>query len=407
MLAWLHRLHPFKTREAQRLAALFAIVYFAQGMWYLPYQTITIVFKDAGLSAGQVASFFSITVVPWLIKPIYGLLSDFVPLFGYRRRSYVLVSSVLACLSAVAVVVFDATAYWPLAVLFTTMAFGLAFTDVITDALMVENGRALNLTGPFQSVQWAAIYTASIGVGLLGGHLAETRSLRVTFAIAAIFPAVTCLMATVFVHDTRAVLDAEALRGTGQAVLRAARSRTVWLIATFIFLFTFSPSFGPAFTYYQTDILKFSQSFIGVLAAVQSIGFVLGAFLYAPLSKRVPLSRLIVLAVSVSAVSTLFYLLYRDAYSALVIDFIFGVIAMMTQLVLLDLAAKSCPPHVEATFFALLMSVYNAGQQGSQVVGGYFYDWKGFTPLVLVSAVATATAPVMMRDSDTRRDSGA
>jgi predicted MFS family arabinose efflux permease len=390
VLDWLHRLHPFKTRESRRLAVLFAIVYFSQGMWYLPYQTITIVFKDAGLSAGQVAAFFSITVVPWLVKPVYGLLSDFVPLFGYRRRSYVLLSSALACLSAIVVVVLDATAYWPLAILFTTMALGLAFTDVITDALMVANGRALNLTGAFQSVQWAAIYTASILVGLGGGYLAETRSLRTTFAIAAFFPAVTCLMATVFVHDTRAPLDVEALRSTGRAVLKAARSRTVWLIASFIFLFTFSPSFGPAFTYYQTDVLKFSQQFIGVLAAVQSVGFVLGAFLYAPLSKRMPLSRLIVLAVSVSAVSTLVYLVYRGTYSALAIDFTFGIIAMMTQLVLLDLAAKSCPPHVEATFFALLMSVYNAGQQGSQVVGGYLYDWYGFTPLVLVSAAATA-----------------
>ena len=37
------------------------------------------------------------------------------------------------------------------------MGFGLAFTDVLTDALMVENGRGLGLTGAFQSVQWAAI----------------------------------------------------------------------------------------------------------------------------------------------------------------------------------------------------------------------------------------------------------
>jgi MFS family permease len=396
VLARLHRLHPFQTRESQRLALLFGVVYFAQGMWYLPNQTITIVFKDAGLSAGQVATFFAITVVPWLVKPVYGLLSDFVPLFGYRRRSYVILSSALAVLSAVVVVVLDATAYWPLAILFTAMALGLAFTDVITDALMVENGRALNLTGAFQSVQWAAIYTASIAVGLLGGHLAETRSLRAAFAVAALFPTVTCVMAVLFVHDRRAVLDAEALRSTGRAILSAARSRTVWLIATFILLFNFSPSFGPAFTFYQTDVLKFSQRFIGVLAAVQSVGFVLGAFLYAPLSKRVSLSRLIVLAVSVSAVSALLYLIYRDTYSALAIDFTFGIIAMMTQLVLLDLAAKACPPKVEGTFFALLMSVYNAGQQGSQVVGGYLYDWLGFTPLVLISSVATALILVMV-----------
>ncbi|NJO35293.1 MAG: hypothetical protein HC869_21590 [Rhodospirillales bacterium] len=45
---------------------------------------------------------------------------------------------------------------------------GLRNLDVITDAVMVENGRALGLTGAFQSVQWAAVYTASVLVGILG-----------------------------------------------------------------------------------------------------------------------------------------------------------------------------------------------------------------------------------------------
>src|SRR3989442_15549074 len=65
-------------------------------MWYLPIQTITIVLKDRGLSAGQVADFFAITIIPWLIKPVYGLLSDFLPLFGYRRKSYLLLTSATA-----------------------------------------------------------------------------------------------------------------------------------------------------------------------------------------------------------------------------------------------------------------------------------------------------------------------
>ena len=76
----LRRLHPFKTAQSQRLAILFAVVYFSQGMWYLPQQTLTIVLKERGLSAAQVATFFSITAIPWFLKPAYGLLSDFVPL---------------------------------------------------------------------------------------------------------------------------------------------------------------------------------------------------------------------------------------------------------------------------------------------------------------------------------------
>ena len=93
MLAWLRRLHPFQGRDAQRLAILFAVVYFAQGMWYLPNQTLTIVLKERGLSAGQVADFFFVSTIPWLIKPVYGLVSDFFPLLGRRRKSYLLLTS--------------------------------------------------------------------------------------------------------------------------------------------------------------------------------------------------------------------------------------------------------------------------------------------------------------------------
>ena len=65
---------------------------------------------------------------------------------------------------------------------------------------------------------------------------------------------------------------------------------------------------------------------------------------------------------------------------------------MITELAFLDLAAKSCPRRVEATFFALLMSVFNGGNQSSRVVGAYLYDWLGYTPLVLISTAFTAAA---------------
>lgn len=57
------RLFTFHAPEARRLAALFGVVYFAQGMWSLPNQTITISFKDLGLSAGQVCFLDALHVV--------------------------------------------------------------------------------------------------------------------------------------------------------------------------------------------------------------------------------------------------------------------------------------------------------------------------------------------------------
>ena len=392
MLARLQTLHPFQTPDARRLAVLFAVVYFAQGMWYLPNQTLTIVLKERGLSAGQVATFFTISTVPWLIKPAYGLLSDFVPLFGLRRKSYLLLTSTLAAAAGFTLGVAAPHTYWWLAGLFTIMALGLAFTDVLVDALMVENGKPRGLTGAFQAVQWGAVYTASVLVGEVGGYLAERRSLGASFILAASFPFISLLMTFLFVRESPSPVDREAFRDTMASIRTAFLGRDVWVVAGFIFFWTFSPSFGPALLYYQTDVLRFSQQFIGHLGALGSIAAVGGAFIYAPMSRKVPLRRLINLSIGIGVVSTLAYLLYRDPWSAVAIDVIFGGVGMITQLAFLDLAAKSCPPRVEATFFALLMSVFNGGTQGSQVVGGHLYDWLGYTPLVLISAAFTALA---------------
>jgi MFS family permease len=392
-IATIVRLNPFKTPEARRLAALFGVVYFAQGMWSLANQPMAIVLKERdALSAGQVADFMLISTVPWLIKPVYGLVSDFVPLFGRRRKSYFLLASGLAAAAGFTLSALPYHDYWRMAGLFTAMGFGLAFTDVLTDAIMVENGRARGLTGAFQSVQWFAIYAASILVGVLGGYFASTRNLHAAFLLAACFPLVSFTMATLFVHEAPTRFDGAAFRETWTAIRGAAGTREIWLVAGFIFFFNFSPSFGPAFLYYQTDVLQFDQQFIGVLSSLQAVGYMIGALIYAPLSRRLPLRRIILWAIGVTATATFGYLLYRDPVSAVIIDTGFGILAMLTQLAFLDLSAKACPPHVEATFFALLMSVYNLAMQLSTNVGARLYDTIGFTGLVIVSAAVTALA---------------
>jgi len=389
MFSRLEALNPFKTVESRRLALLFAVVYFAQGMWYLPNQTITIVFKDAGYSAGRIADFFVVSSAPWLIKPLYGLLSDFFPIFGRRRVSYLVLASSLAAAAGFLVAALGTSEYGPLLVLLTVMGFGIAFTDVLADAVMVERGRQHGLTGAFQSVQWASIYTSSILVGLIGGWMAQRRNVVGTFALAACFPLISLAIVSAFVRESPARRDRAALLQRLAAVRGALRAREVWLVAGFIFFFSFSPSFGPGFLFYQTDRLGFSQQYIGVLNALQSFGSVLGALTYGSLSRRWPLRRTINVTIGLSAAWTLIYLWYRGPWSGAAIDFTYGWVYMVTSLSLLDLSARVCPAHVECTFFALLMSVYNAGLQGSQWTGGHLYDSVGFERLVLISTAAT------------------
>jgi predicted MFS family arabinose efflux permease len=386
------REHPFQSPEARRLALLFGIVYFAQGMIYLPDQVVSIVFKERGLTAGQLAAFTWITTIPWFIKPVYGLLSDFVPLFGTRRRSYFLLMSGLAAASALALSLMPGASYAWLATMITLLWLGVGFTDVLTDALMVENGKRVGLTGAFQSVQWGALSAASILVGVGGGYLAERRAFAAAFAVVACFPIVSFLMALLVVREAPARPSLEGFGETWAAVRGALARRELWAVAGFTFFWAFSPSFGPAFFYYETDVLGFSQTFIGVLSSLGAAASIVGAWAYARLSRRYSLKRLIVWSIGAGVLGTLAYLVYRGPVSGIAITVVFGAIGMTAQLAFLDLAAKACPRHAEATFFALLMSVYNLGMRSGEWTGANLYDWLGYAPLVLISTAFTAAA---------------
>src|ERR1022692_5089334 len=62
-----------------------------QGLGYLPF--CHLLTKVMGLNSDQAATFFSLAMLPWTFKVIAGLLVDGVPLFGSRRRGYLLLSA--------------------------------------------------------------------------------------------------------------------------------------------------------------------------------------------------------------------------------------------------------------------------------------------------------------------------
>ncbi len=86
-------------------------------------------------------------------------------------------------------------------------AIGTAASDVIIDALMVENGRKFNMIGRFQAVQWFWFYVAQIVTSLLGGWLTEMTDpgtgLRTAAIIAMVAPAVVALLSWLVVKEEK------------------------------------------------------------------------------------------------------------------------------------------------------------------------------------------------------------
>ncbi len=75
-------------------------VYFVQGSMNLSRIALSVFLKDdLQLPPAQVSFIEASTFIPWMIKPLYGFLSDSVPLLGYKRKSYLQVCGLLNSLS--------------------------------------------------------------------------------------------------------------------------------------------------------------------------------------------------------------------------------------------------------------------------------------------------------------------
>ena len=89
------------------------------------------------LDPGRVQTLQAFTFIPWSIKILYGLISDNLPIFGSRRKSYLLIMALFQFISML-ILGFqhaedESLAVWML--FFSNMS--IAFSDVIVDSLMV------------------------------------------------------------------------------------------------------------------------------------------------------------------------------------------------------------------------------------------------------------------------------
>lgn len=387
-------------QKVRNYALFFAVIYFVQGFADLSsglaYQPIQYFLKEnLTLTATQSGSFWAMIGLGWTIKPLYGLISDFFPLAGYRRKSYLLLMSTLGVGSWCALAFFPPS-YFSALLFLTFCAATLAFCDVMADALMVETGRPLGLTGSFQAMQWAAISLAFALAQLGGGYLSAYATPRTVFLLSAIFPLVTLTITLGLVRESKTTISQESLQSAGSSLRHAMQSRTLWIVAGFLLFWNFSPSLGTPLLYYQRDVLQFSKVFIGALGAINNTAGILGALLFFVYCRKMRLDTLLYLAVALGVISILGFIILVGPKSAVVIFLVFGTISQITHLAVLDLAARSCPARTEGTVFALLMSSLNVGRAGANFCGGWLYDHTGFTPLILMSAAFTALCWVIV-----------
>ncbi|XAR57254.1 hypothetical protein NMG60_11025322 [Bertholletia excelsa] len=366
-----------------------AVVYFVQGVLGLSRLAVSFYLKDdLQLDPAETAVISGFSSLPWLVKPLYGFISDTFPLFGYRRRSYLFLSGLLGAFSWSLMASFVDSKYG-VALCILLGSLSVAFSDVVVDSMVVERarGESQSISGSLQSLCWGSSAFGGIVSSYFSGSLVDTYGVRFVFGVTALLPLITSSVAVLVKEQP--LLGARGLNfslgspdffGSSKDSIillwNAVKQPNVFLPTLFIFLWQATPQSDSAMFYFTTNKLGFTPEFLGRVKLVTSVASLLGVGIYNGFLKNVPL-RKIFLGTTIFGTGlgmTQVFLVtglnrqfgISDEWFAIGDSLILTVLAQASFMPVLVLAARLCPPGMEATLFATLMSISNGGS----VLGG-------------------------------------
>jgi predicted MFS family arabinose efflux permease len=376
----------------------------------LPFQNL--LKADLHVSREAMASFFALSTLAWYFKPLAGIFTDSVPLFGTRRKHYLVLSAIIAGALYLIVGVVPRT-YSSVLIAMIAVNCMLVVGSTVVGGLAVEIGQRERATGRLNSARYVVMNACTLIGGPLGGFLAARAFGLTTVAGAAIALSVVPFAWLMLKEPPIAKKDSKVWI-TAKAQFRTLmKSKTLWSAAGLLFLVYICPGFSTPLYYFQTDTLKLSQEFIGTLILLSGAFGIAGAGIYAFLCRKLSLRALLYISIIISTFTTLCYLFYRSGTAAAIIESQNGLIATVAELALMDLAARATPRGSEGLGFALMMSVRNGGQALSDICGSWLIDQHhvSFFNLVWLNAGTTALVliviPFLPRILIDARDAGA
>ena len=424
-----------------------ATIYFVEGALGLARLAQTFLLKDElHLGPAELSALTGIFTLPWTIKPLYGFLSDGFPLFGYRRRSYLVLAGLIGCLSYSAVghdfwgllgdsTVQDNVAYTVGALVVSSAC--IAVSDVVADGIVVQKTRESAETDPalaggLQSLCWGSAAVGGLLSAYFSGSLLEVMKPQDVFALTAILPFVVAaigflideepvskktngaLTTTMAANDGGIVQQQQQeddplldIKGQISSLWEAIKQPQIYKPAAFIFLWQSTPTCEGATLFFMTDDLGFGPEILGRVRFIGAFSSLFGVWLYNSYLKTKSIKDILFWSTIISfPLGLLDLILITHANRAVGIPdtwFVFGddvVLSVLGQIAFLPslvLAARLCPKGVEAVLFATLMSINNgAGTVGTEV-GAFLTKSFGVTEtnfdnLAMLSFVCNLTS---------------
>lgn len=353
--------------------------------------------NELHVSRSANAAFFFWAGIAWYFKPLAGVLTDAFPLFGSRRRSYILSATSLGVLAWIGLI-FTPHLYRSLLGMAIVINVFMVVTSTVVGAYLVETAQSSATSGRLSAIRQFVQQACYIINGPIAGYLAS-----IPFA----FTAISCggvlfllIPVTIFLlNEKRQRVEArELLANAGRQLGNIQRAGSMWAAAGLMALFYIAPGLSTALFYKQQNDLHMGTQGQGFLQLLGGVGGVTAALTYGLACRRFSLRTLLLICLTVSTITNLGYLVYSSVTAAQVVETLNGFGFSLAELALMDLAVRATPRGSEGLGYSLMLSVRNLALFGTDWLGSLLLDkfHLPFGELVWANSLTTAiTVPLV------------
>jgi folate/biopterin transporter len=171
----------------------YLLISFNQGLGSISELAVQYYFKDElHLEPARLSQIYSFILIPWTIKPLFGMITDLFPIMGYRRKLYTILCGLMCIISWLAMSFLVNSLYSAILCLLLINVC-VSFSTVLGEAVVVELSQlekvnSSNHAKDYVSLFFFCKYFGALLSSYMKGLLVEVLSIRSVFLIASFLP---------------------------------------------------------------------------------------------------------------------------------------------------------------------------------------------------------------------------
>lgn len=376
--------YPFSSQNIGIIGSYFSVGLMME-LSSVPIQYYLI--EDLSASSADFTYYSILVRLPWSLKVVFGLISDVFPVLGLRRLPYFFAGWGLHILSNVMLAMAGEPGLQMILGLSFVSAFGYVFSDVMTDAMLVEKSRhepANTRKGNLQATAYVARFLGS-AIGTLAGTLLYNKdtwgwglSISAIFWLNALLPLLIIVPTAPFLVEAK-VFGTQLWAKHAHDISMLVQNRAVWQPMSFVFIYNMMQIPNAAWTNFVVVGLGFSNFQLGMVSVGGAVFTWVGSCVYKQYYLQSNWQRVYL---TTTIVVTIFSFLQVILITGLnrkmgIPDIVFAIgddvgqdfVAGLQILPLVMMYTTMCPSGSEGTSFAMLTTFQNVASSVSTLIG--------------------------------------